>query len=108
TGGLQRTNSALSGAFLTAGFVGAVNDQVSTTADSTSAQAQIGAVSLFSAEVTADGFTVSASVQHTDSGFTFTGDTEAVNLSINGSPTSVPVPNPAVPICGLGNLTVNE
>jgi hypothetical protein len=106
--GIVNTNSALSGGFLTAGFVGAVTDQVSTTGSSTSAESQIDGVSLFSAEVTSDSFTVTASVSHDAGGFHFTGDTEAANLSINGSPMSVPAPNTVIPIAGLGDLTVNE
>ena len=108
TSGLVHTNSALSGGFLTAGFVGAINNQVSTTGNGTAAQAQIASVSLFSAELTSDAVTVTASVTHDDSGFTFSGDTEAANLSINGSPMSVPAANTVIPIPGLGDLTVNE
>ncbi|HEX4490404.1 MAG TPA: choice-of-anchor P family protein [Acidimicrobiia bacterium] len=108
TSGLQNSNTVVGGGFLTAGFVGAVNDTVSTKGSSTSAESQIATVSLFSDELHSDTVTVTASVSHDDSGFTFTGDTQAENLVINGSPMTVPAPNTVIPIPGLGNLTVNE
>jgi hypothetical protein len=108
TSGILHTNSALSGGFLTAGFVGAVNDQVSTKGSSTSAESQIASLSLFSDEVAATNITVKASVAHDDSGFTFTGDTQAGSFSLNGSETDVPAPNTVIPVPNVGNLTINE
>jgi hypothetical protein len=106
--GLDHTNSAASVVLPGAGSVGAINDEVSTTANSTNAQSNAAAVNLGGGVVTADAVTATATASKGGAGFATNGDTTVLNLVVAGTPISAPVPNTVVPLPGIGTLTVNE
>jgi hypothetical protein len=106
--GLDHTNSAASVVLPGAGTVGAINDEVTTTANSTTAESNATAVNLGGGVVTADAVTATAAATKGGAGFATSGGTTVLNLVVSGTPMAAPVPNTVVPLPGIGTLTVNE
>ena len=106
--GILHSNSAVSAGLLTAGSVGAILDEVSTSKSSTTSKSTIHAVSLFSGLITADSVAATGTTSTDGSGFSTSGDTTTANLVINGTPITLAAPNTIIPLAGLGSVTVNE
>jgi hypothetical protein len=89
--------------------VGAVTDTTSSARNSATTTSEIGAVNLAAGTVTADAVTSSANVTFKSGGFTETGDSNIVNLVVNGTPVAAnQPPNTQIAIPELGTLTINE
>jgi hypothetical protein len=89
--------------------VGAVTDTTSSSFHTATSTSDIGSVDLAAGTVHADAVTSSAAVQFKGGGFTETGDSNILNLVVNGTPVAAnQPPNTQIAIPELGTLTINE
>jgi hypothetical protein len=105
---VDRTNFLAAGNLLAAGTVGEINDEESTTSDSTTGTSSVQQVNLAAGLITGDAVTATAHTNTDGSGFDTTGDTSVSNLVINGTPVPAPVPNTVIPLQGFGRVVLNE